>query len=250
MNAAPVLETRGLSKSYGGVDAVVDVDLAVPENQVRALIGPNGAGKSTFTGLVVGRTPPTRGTVLFDGQDITALPAHERIRLGIAYSFQITSTFAMLSVRENVALAARRTLASLNAPRRGRAKQVRRRTGEALARVGLSNRTDAIAGDLAYGHQRLLELAMGLAQSPRLFIMDEPTQGLAADEIERFEALVAELSGSTTILLIEHNMGVVMNVADRISVLDSGRLLAEGTPAEIRADAAVQAAYLGRGDAA
>ena len=243
---APVLETRGLSKSFGGVDAVADVDLVVPEREVRALIGPNGAGKSTFTSLVCGRLVPDRGRVLFDGRDITGLDAHERIRLGIAYTFQITSVFARLSVRENVALAARRSLASLNAGRRGRRGQVRRRVAEALGRVGLPEAGSAIAGDLAYGHQRLLEIAMGLAQAPRLFVLDEPTQGLAADEIERFVALVRELAADTTILLIEHNMPVVMDTADRISVLDSGRLLAEGTPAEVRANAAVQAAYLGR----
>ena len=244
--APPVLETRGLSKSFGGVDAVADVDLAVPEREVRALIGPNGAGKSTFTGLVCGRIPPDRGRVLFDGRDITDLDAHERIRLGIAYTFQITSVFARLSVHENVALAARRALASLNAGRRGRRAQVRRRVAESLERVGLPARGTAIAGDLAYGHQRLLEIAMGLAQAPRLFVLDEPTQGLAADEIERFVALVRELAGTTTILLIEHNMPVVMDTAHRISVLESGRLLAEGTPAQIRANEAVQAAYLGR----
>jgi len=244
--ATPVLETRGLSKSFGGVDAVIDVDISVPEHEVRALIGPNGAGKSTFTGLVVGRMEPTRGSVRFDGRDITALAAHERIRLGIAYTFQITSVFAELDVRENVALAVRRAVAGLNLGRRARPRQVRQRVDEALERVGLQARTATLAGDLAYGHQRLLEIAMGLAQAPRLFIMDEPTQGLAPDETERFVALVRELSASTTILLIEHNMPVVMACADRISVLEAGRLLAEGTPAEIRANEAVQAAYLGR----
>jgi len=246
MAATPVLQTRGLSKSFGGVDAVLDVDLAVREHEVRALIGPNGAGKSTFTGLVVGRFEPTRGGVWFDGRDISTLPAHERIRLGIAYTFQITSVFAELSVHENVALAVRRAVASLNLGRRGRHRAIRQRVADALMRVGLDTRSDAIAGDLAYGHQRLLEIAMGLAQAPRLFIMDEPTQGLALDEIERFIALIKQLSTTTTILLIEHNMPVVMRCADRISVLESGRLLAEGTPDEIQADAAVQAAYLGR----
>lgn len=242
----PVLQTEGLSKSFGGVDAVVDVDLSVAEHEVRALIGPNGAGKSTFTGLVVGRFAPTRGRVLFDGRDISTLEAHERIRLGIAYTFQITSIFDQLPVRENVALAVRRSLAALNAGRRDRARQVRQRVQQALQRTGLDDRADVIAGDLAYGHQRLLEIAMGLAQAPRLFILDEPTQGLALDEIERFKDLVRELAQTTTLLLIEHNMPVVMETADRISVLESGRLLAEGTPAQIRADAAVQAAYLGR----
>ena len=243
---APVLETRGLSRSFGGVEAVADVDFRLPEGQVRALIGPNGAGKSTFTSLVCGRVAPTRGRVLFDGRDITDLEAHERVRLGIAYTFQITSVFAELSVRENVALAARRALASVGGGRRGRVRAVRSLVGTTLERVGLGNRADEVAGDMAYGHQRLLEIAMGLAQRPRLFVLDEPTQGLAADEIARFEALVRGLAGATTILLIEHNMPVVMALADRVSVLESGRMLAEGTPAEIRANPAVQAAYLGR----
>lgn len=239
-----VLETQGLSKSFGGVDAVTDVSLSVAENEVRALIGPNGAGKSTFVGLVCGRFEPTRGRVMIDGQDVTAMPAHARIRLGIAYTFQITSIFSNLPVAENVALAVRRAAASSNTGRiRGRA--IRERVMATLDRVGLADVSKQRAGDLAYGHQRLLEIAMGLAQSPRLFIMDEPTQGLALDEIERFKALVAELSGSTTILLIEHNMEVVMDTAHRIAVLDAGALIGDGTPEEIRADARVQAAYLG-----
>jgi branched-chain amino acid transport system ATP-binding protein len=243
--SAPVLETLGLSKSFGGIDAVTDVSLSVNENEVCALIGPNGAGKSTFVGLVCGRILPTRGKVLFDGQDISTLPAHARIRLGVAYTFQITSVFANLPVLENVSLAARRALASSNAGLRNRKRAVHERAMSALENVGLADSSAQTAGNLSYGHQRLLEIAMGLAQTPRLFIMDEPTQGLALDEIERFKELLTRLSSSTTILLIEHNMDVVMDTANRIAVLDAGELIGDGTPAEVRSDPRVQASYLG-----
>ncbi|MEM9641849.1 MAG: ABC transporter ATP-binding protein [Pseudomonadota bacterium] len=233
-----LLSTRGLSKHFAGLTAVEDVDFALPEGQIRALIGPNGAGKTTFVGMLCGRVTPSDGTVTFDGQDISALPAHRRIALGMAYTFQITSVFAQLPVAENVGLAARRVTSGAAA---------RRAVALALDRVGLSDRVDQIAGDLSYGHQRLLEIAMGLAQSPRLLILDEPTQGLAETEIDGFKALIRDLAAETTILLIEHNMNVVMETADRITVLNFGAVLAEGTPAAIRANPEVQAAYLGSG---
>jgi branched-chain amino acid transport system ATP-binding protein len=165
--------------------------------------------------------------------------------LGVAYTFQITSVFTNLSVLENVSLAVRRAIASSNAGLKNRKRAVRERAMSALENVGLADSSVQTAGDLSYGHQRLLEIAMGLAQTPRLFIMDEPTQGLALDEIERFKELVTRLSSSTTILLIEHNMDVVMDTANRIAVLDAGELIGDGTPAEIRSDPRVQASYLG-----
>lgn len=234
-----LLSTRGLSRHFAGLRAVEDVDFDLPEGQIRALIGPNGAGKTTFVSLLCGRIAPSAGSVIFDGRDISHLPAHRRINLGMAYTFQITSVFARLSVAENVALAARRRV-------RG-AGRVAAEVGAALARVGLGERPDQSAGDLAYGHQRLLEIAMGIAQAPRLLILDEPTQGLADAEITAFKALLRDLSATTTILLIEHNMSVVMETADLVTVLNFGEVLAEGTPAAIHADAAVQAAYLGTG---
>lgn len=231
-----LLSTRGLSKQFAGLRAVEGVDFDLPEGQIRALIGPNGAGKTTLVGMISGRIAPTSGRVLFDGQDITHLPAHRRMRLGMAYTFQITSVFARLSVAENVALAARR---------QAQGAQVSAMIGAALARVGLLDRKDQEAGDLAYGHQRLLEIAMGIAQRPRLLILDEPTQGLSEGEIEGFKTLIRALAQEATILLIEHNMRVVMELAHRITVLDFGAVLAEGTPAEIHANHDVQAAYLG-----
>ncbi|WP_216647190.1 ABC transporter ATP-binding protein [Roseovarius sp. THAF9] len=233
-----LLKVRGLSKSFDGLQAVTGVDFDLPQGEVRALIGPNGAGKTTLVGMICGRIPPTSGTVTFDGEDITRLPAHKRILKGMAYTFQITSIFPRLPVQENVALAARRRL-------QGRA--VGDAAAEALGRVGLEGQADEEAGNLSYGHQRLLEIAMGLVQAPRLLILDEPTQGLSEGEIDAFKALIRDLAGETTILLIEHNMKVVMETADMVSVLNFGEMLAEGTPQQIHENADVQAAYLGTG---
>lgn len=238
-----LLSTQGLTKHYSGLTAVSDVDFKLPQGQIRALIGPNGAGKSTFVGMLSGRIPSSDGTVIFNDQNVTALPAHKRIALGMAYTFQITSIFSNLPVHENVALAARR-LGKVTG-----SQTVDQRVSSALHRVNLSDRHNQIAGDLSYGHQRLLEIAMGLVQSPRLFILDEPTQGLSAKEIDSFITLIKSLAGSTTILLIEHNMDVVMASADYITVLNFGEILAEGTPDAIRASKEVQAAYLGTSNA-
>lgn len=235
MVAMTLLSTRGLSKHFDGLLAVDDVDFDLRQGEVCALIGPNGAGKTTLVGMICGRIEPSTGAIHFDGRDITRLPAHRRIMAGMAYTFQITSVFPGLPVRENVALAARRHKRGPDA------------VEEALARVGLEDRIDQEAGDLSYGHQRLLEIAMGLVQAPRLLILDEPTQGLSEGEIADFKTLVRDLAGETTILLIEHNMSVVMELADRVTVLNFGSVLAEGTPAQVRGDAHVQAAYLGTG---
>jgi branched-chain amino acid transport system ATP-binding protein len=238
MAAVNILETKGLTKIYGGLSANTDVDFTLARGKVTALIGPNGAGKSTFVGMVSGRTEATRGQVFFEGRDISKLPAHKRIQLGLAYTFQITSIFRGLSVYENVALAAGRTLA-------GTPQILDDKVRTVLERVGISERADQISGDLSYGHQRILEIAMGLAQDPKIFILDEPTQGLAETEVDDFITLIRSLAGETTILLIEHNMKVVMGTADFITVLDQGMVLAEGSPKDIHENAAVQAAYLG-----
>ena len=235
-----LLSTRGLSRNFGGLKAVDNVDFDLPAGQVRALIGPNGAGKTTFVGMLSGRIPASAGSVRFDGQDVTTMPAHRRIRAGMAYTFQITSVFSRLPVAENVALALRWRTGD-------DAVATDRQVAEALERVGIAERADQLAGDLSYGHQRLLEIAMGLSQQPRLLILDEPTQGLADSEIADFVALIRGLAGDMTILLIEHNINVVMQTADAITVLNFGSVLASGTPSEIRNNAAVQAAYLGTG---
>jgi len=232
---APLIETRGLTLHYGGLKAVDGVDFTLNEGEIHALIGPNGAGKTSFVSLLSGRRLPQSGRILLAGEDITRFPAHVRVRKGIAYTFQITSVFPRLSVFDNVALAVQAQ----------GTRDLEKRTWAALARVGLRGLEEQEAGTLSYGHQRILELAMGLALKPRLLILDEPTQGLAASEIEGFKALVRSLVPETTVLLIEHNMEVVMDLASRITVLTFGRILASGTPAGIRANPAVQEAYLG-----
>ena len=235
MAAVMLLHAKGLTRHFGGLRAIDTVDFELKSGQIHALIGPNGAGKTTFVSLLCGRILPQSGIISFDGQDITRLPAHDRVVRGIAYTFQITSIYVRLSAFDNVALAVQR---------RG-AKDLHKNTHAALARVGLAKFSHQIAGTLSYGHQRLLEIAMGLALMPRLLILDEPTQGLSEPEIEAFKTLIQSLVPQTTILLIEHNMDVVMGLADQITVLNSGTVLARGTPEEIRANAAVQAAYLG-----
>ncbi|MFP5479038.1 MAG: ABC transporter ATP-binding protein [Alphaproteobacteria bacterium] len=232
---APLIETRGLTRHFGGLRAVDGVDFALSPGEIHALIGPNGAGKTTFVSLLSGRLPTQSGTILLGGEDITRLPAHARVRKGIAYTFQITSIFPRLSVFDNVALAVQSQ----------GTRDLTARTRAALARVGLQGLEEQEAQTLSYGHQRLLEVAMGLALNPRVLILDEPTQGLAAGEIEGFKSLVRSLIPQTTVLLIEHNMEVVMDLATRITVLTFGRVLATGTPAEIRANPHVQEAYLG-----
>ncbi len=238
--AAVILSARGLTRHFGGLRAVNEVDFDLTQGDIHALIGPNGAGKTTFVSLLSGRTPAQSGTITLGGQDITRLPAHARVRAGIAYTFQITSIYPRLTAFDNVALAVQR-----QSP-----KNLHSATMAALSRTGLAERAQQIAGALSYGHQRLLEIAMGLALNPRVLILDEPTQGLAPSEISGFKTLIRALPPVTTVLLIEHNMEVVMDLADRITVLNFGRRLATGTPMEIRANPAVQAAYLGTPHAA
>ena len=238
----PLIETRALSRGFGGLKAVDNVDFRLRAGEIRALIGPNGAGKTTLVGLICGRIAPSCGTILFQGRDITRLPAHARVMAGIAYTFQITSIFPKLSAYDNVALPVQRRLLAQG---RARAHDLDAGVAEALEKVGLCGRASTPAGDLAYGHQRLLELAMGLALKPRLLILDEPTQGLSDGEIETFVALARAIAGEATVLIIEHNMQVVMELAQTITVMNAGRILAEGTPEAIRADRAVQDVYLG-----
>jgi branched-chain amino acid transport system ATP-binding protein len=246
MAAVNFLETRSLSRRFGGLTAVDGVDFRLAAGEIRAVIGPNGAGKTTLVSMICGRVPPSGGTILFDGEDITRLPPWERVGRGIVYTFQITSVFRNLSCFDNVALAAQRKLTLGRAPwqsveRRALASAV----AAALERVELTERGDAIAATLPYGHQRLLEVAMSLALKPRLLVLDEPTQGLSEAEISNFCKLVREIAADATILLIEHNMDVVMELAQRITVMENGAILAEGTPAQITASPAVQRAYLG-----
>jgi branched-chain amino acid transport system ATP-binding protein len=244
MASVSLLSTKGLSRHFGGLKAVDNVDFTIREGEIRALIGPNGAGKTTFVSLLAGRIAPSAGSIEFLGKDITNLPAHKRVRDGIAYTFQITSIYPTLTVFDNVALSAQ---SALRRHPGSKQSDIAEKASEALDRVGLADRMGEKAGTMAYGHQRLLEVAMGLALEPKLLILDEPTQGLSDSEIESFCRLVKEIARSATVLLIEHNMPVVMQLADTITVLNHGQILAEGSPSDIRANAAVQAAYLGTG---
>ncbi len=240
------LKTHGLKRYFGGIKAVDGVDFTLDKGEIRAIIGPNGAGKSTFVSLLSGRTEATEGQVEFLGENVTHLPAYKRVRRGIAYTFQITNIYKDFPVIENIAIAVQSRLS--NSGETFGAARVRQQANDVLGRVGLDEFADRKAGELAYGHQRLLEVGMGLALQPKLLILDEPTQGLSDSEVADFCTLVKEIAKDATVLLIEHNMDVVMALADRITVLNQGKILAEGSPEEIRANRAVQDAYLGRGD--
>ena len=230
-----LLYTENISKNFQGIKAVNNVNFKINKNEIRALIGPNGAGKTTFVSLLCGRIKASKGKVVFGGKDISDFPVYKRISNGIGYTFQITSIFFNLTVYENVALAIIKD----------NSNEKINTVSEVLNKVGLLDRINQRSGDLSYGHQRLLELAMGMAQKPKLLILDEPTQGLSDSEIENFKKLVKDISSSTTILLIEHNMDVVMSIADNISVLHFGEIIAEGDKKTIQNDPIVQKAYLG-----
>jgi branched-chain amino acid transport system ATP-binding protein len=243
----PLLETKALTKRFGGLTAVDEVDLRVASGEIRALIGPNGAGKTTLVGMICGRLAPSSGRIFYGGRDITQMRPWERLKLGIVYTFQVTSIFKGLSCYENVALPAQRKLMRGVVARVALAESaVAERVHAALESVGLAAEAEKQADQLAYGHQRLLELAMVLAAEPQLLILDEPTQGLAQAEIAQLCVLVRTIAQRATVLLIEHNMEVVLSLAGRITVMDAGSILAEGTPDEIAKDPGVQKAYLGR----
>jgi branched-chain amino acid transport system ATP-binding protein len=244
-NRPLLLETSGLERHFGGLNAVDGVDFALREGEVRAIIGPNGAGKTTFVSLLCGRLTPSAGSIQFRGEDVTRLPAYRRVGRGIAYTFQITNVFGNLSVFDNVMLAAQSCMRRRGGffARIDRA-ELECRVTAALSAVGLDSRAALKTGELAYGHQRLLEVAMGLALEPSLLILDEPTQGLSDSEIDEFCTLIKRIAANATILLIEHNMHVVMQLASRITVMNRGKILAEGDPEEIRCNPEVQAAYL------
>jgi len=243
---SPLLETRALSKTFGGVEAVRSADFRIDRGEIRALIGPNGAGKTTLVSMICGRLAPTSGRILFKDRDITRTRPDQRVAFGIVYTFQVSSVFRHLTAFENVALAAQRRLMPgewdyLALDRRRLADEVER----ALEHTGLGGIGDRQAGSLPHGHQKLLELSMALALYPQVLVLDEPTQGLSAAEIAGFARLVRGIAGATTVLLIEHNMRVVLDLSQRITVMDAGRIIAEGTPAEISANREVRRVYLG-----
>ena len=242
-----LLCTKSLVKRFGALIATDSVSLEIESGEVHALIGPNGAGKTTLVGQLTGGIASDEGRIFFEGRDITGLPAHGRAHLGLARSFQISSIFLDMTALDNVALAvqvhqghsfrlwrAARADESLSGPARA-----------TLDQVGLSARLNVIAAELSHGEQRQLEIAMALASAPRMLLLDEPMAGMGPEESQHVATLLRRLKGKLTILLVEHDMDVVFALADRITVMVYGRIIATGSPAEIRANAEVRRAYLG-----
>lgn len=245
----PLLECRGLVRRFGALVAVDGIDLAVEPGEIRAVIGPNGAGKSTVFNLITSVLRPSAGQVIFAGEDVTGMPVHEVAQKGIARTFQLCHIFPALTVRENVRIAAQ--------ARDGRRWQflgggrVLNRSAsaaaEAIARMRLTRMANATAAMLSHGDQRLLEIAMAIAQKPRLLMLDEPTQGLSIEETGRAVQILKDMltEGDLSVLLVEHDMEVVFKLADNITVLHRGRVIADGSPTAVRASAEVRSAYLG-----
>jgi branched-chain amino acid transport system ATP-binding protein len=246
-----ILETHGLTKEFAGFYAVRDVDLRVRRGSIHALIGPNGAGKTTCFNLLTKFLKPSAGQILYKGQDITALAPADVARLGLVRSFQISAVFPHLSVRENVRVALQRKLGnSFHFWRSDRVlRQLNPRAEELIEWVGLSDFTGTVAGELAYGRKRALEIATTLALEPELLLLDEPMAGLGSEDIERIAALVKRVAADRTVLMVEHNLSVVANLSDRITVLARGEVLAEGVYAEVSRNPAVIEAYVGTGHA-
>lgn len=244
-----ILSVEHLGHAYGRYQVIDDISLAVEPGELTALIGPNGAGKTTFYNAVSGKFRPTRGKVLFDGRDITGLPAHKLVPLGLLRSFQITNIFPELTVIENVlvplVLHAGKGYALFRNLRREKA--LYQRAEEILQKIGLADQAHRKAGELPYGDKRLVEIAIVLARDPKVVMLDEPTAGMNPEETDRMILLIKELAESfgTTFFLTEHDMKVVFSVASRIFVLHQGGLLAEGSPADIRSNEKVKEAYLG-----
>ena len=245
-----MLETVHLFKSFGALQVTDDVSLTVEEGEVHALIGPNGAGKTTLIGQITGELAPDAGEIRFAGRDITALATASRARMGLARSFQITSIFPSFTAEGNVALAVQATEKhSFRFWRPAETiERLHRPARQLLRQLGVVERADTIAAGMSHGEHRQLELAMALATGPRMLLLDEPMAGLGSEESEAMLALLARLKGQYSILLIEHDMDVVFSLADRISVLVSGRIIASGNAETIRNDPQVRIAYLGEDD--
>jgi branched-chain amino acid transport system ATP-binding protein len=248
--ADALLQTERLTRRFGGVTAADAIALTIAPKEVHAIIGPNGAGKTTLIGLLSGEIIPQEGSIRFDGTEITGLPVYRRSQLGLARSFQITSLFRDFTALDNVALAVQaRRGHSFRFWRDARQEEALRAPAlAALDRVGLRDRAGTRVDKLSHGEQRQLEIAMALASDPQLLLLDEPMAGMGPDESARMVHLLRTLKGSVTILLIEHDMEAVFALADRLSVLVYGRIIASGAPEAIRGDPSVRQAYLGEKD--
>jgi branched-chain amino acid transport system ATP-binding protein len=244
-----LLEMHNLSRNFGSFIAVNNVSLAVEAGELRAVIGPNGAGKTIFFNLISGFLSPNSGSILLDGQDITSVPAHRRVAMGMARTFQVTEIFPELPVRENLRIAVECAAGLRLSPwlSGARGRQIAARVDGLLAMGGLAGNADRLAGELPHGDQRATEIMMALGLHPRVLLLDEPTAGMGDQETQDMVSLIRHLhkSEGIAIALIEHDMRVVFDLADRIMVLAEGRVLAEGTPEDIAANEVVQSAYLG-----
>jgi branched-chain amino acid transport system ATP-binding protein len=241
-----MLEVRGLTKNFGALRACDGIDFDVEEGETHAVIGPNGAGKTTFISQLAGNLRPDAGVIRFAGEDVTHLPAHARARKGFARSFQITSVFPDFSALHNVALAVQAQLGGTGFWRPARSDPTLLGPArELLHEVGLGQRADALAANMSHGEHRQLEVAMALATKPRLLLLDEPMAGMGVEESQRMIELLSRLKQAKTIILVEHDMDAVFRLADRISVLVYGRVIATGEPEQIRANPDVRKAYLG-----
>lgn len=242
-----MLELKNVSKHFGGVIATDDVTLDVKRGEVHALIGPNGAGKTTLIGQISGDLASDRGSIVFESAEVTRAPQHERVRAGLARSYQITSIFRRFTVADNLALAVQaRSGSSFSFWRPVAAEAALVEEARAIAaEIGLSGRETALAATLAHGEQRALEVGLALATRPKLVLLDEPMAGMGPEESQRMIDLIEEISARVAVLLVEHDMDAVFRLADRVSVLVSGRVIATGTPEAVRAHAEVRKAYLG-----
>ncbi len=246
-SAEPLLRVENLVRRFGGIIATDNLSLEVARGELHAVIGPNGAGKTTLISQLIGQLRPSAGSIRFGGADITHLPAWQRSRLGLARSFQVTSLLKDFTAADNVALAAQaRDGHSFRFWGNARKERhLREAAQNALARVGLERRADALVSELSHGEQRELELAVALATKPQLLLLDEPMAGLGVTESARMVKLLADLRREVTIVLVEHDMNAVFALADRITVLVYGRVIASGVPAAIRVNEDVKRAYLG-----
>jgi branched-chain amino acid transport system ATP-binding protein len=242
-----ILRTESVGKVFGGFTALRDISVDFRRGAITSIIGPNGAGKSTYFNLLTGAFAPTTGRVIFEGRDVTGLPQHRFAHMGVAKSFQITNVFPQLTTHENIRVAAQALQICYDMWRPRSARRDLIDTADQLLRlVGLADRRDRLAGTLAHGEQRALEIGMALASRPRLLLLDEPTAGMSPEETRTMMDLIVKLASERTVILVEHKMKLVMGISNRLLVLHHGELLAEGTPDDIRRNEDVKRVYLGK----